>query len=278
MRAAVITLIAGRHPHLRLQRRALLAGARQPDWHVVVTMNDPSAPDVLDRRPPRPDIIELPTAPGTLPLAQARNAGARHALNAGAELLIFLDVDCAPGPLLVQRYLQHAAREQSPTVLCGPVAYLPPPPPGGYQLPALAQLGRPHPARPLPPETGTLTSGDHTLFWSLSFAVHAQLWCQLGGFYEQYTGYGAEDTDFGQLAASRGIPLTWVGGAWAYHQHHLSPDPPTQHLHDILRNAAIFHQRWGWWPMTGWLHDFERRGLITFDQHTQTWRAEDAAT
>ncbi len=60
---------------------------------------------------------------------------------------------------------------------------------------------------------------------------------------EQYIGYGAEDTDFGQVAASRGIALTWVGGAWAYHQYHPGSDPPVQHLTDIVRNAAIFHRQ-----------------------------------
>jgi len=64
-----------------------------------------------------------------------------------------------------------------------------------------------------------------------------------------------------------------VGGAWAYHQHHPSPDPPVQHLRDIIRNAAVFHRRWGWWPMSGWLHEFERRGLIVYEHHTQTWQA-----
>ena len=98
------------------------------------------------------------------------------------------------------------------------------------------------------------------------------MWRELGGFCEQYIGYGAEDTDFGQVAASRGIALTWVGGAWAYHQYHPSSDPPVQHLTDIVRNAAIFHRRWGWWPMTGWLREFERRGLIVFEVRTQTWR------
>lgn len=272
MRCAVITPVAGRHPHLRLQRQGLLAGVQLPDQHFVVAMNDRSAREVLDSQPPRPDVIEVPCAPGRLPLARARNAGAQRALSDGADLLIFLDVDCVPGPLLVQRYLQHAAFEQRPALLCGPVSYLPPPPPAGYRLSCLAALGRPHPARPVPPETGTLTGGDHTLFWSLSFAVRATLWRELGGFCEQYSGYGGEDTDFGQLAASRGIDLTWVGGAWAYHQHHPSPDPPVQHLHDIIRNAAVFHRRWGWWPMSGWLHEFERRGLIAFEHRTQTWR------
>jgi hypothetical protein len=129
----------------------------------------------------------------------------------------------------------------------------------------------------VPPENGALADGDHALFWSLSFAVQASLWQGLGGFCEQYTGYGAEDTDFGQLAASQGIGLTWVGGAWSYHQHHPTSDPPVQHLHDILRNAAVFHRRWGWWPMSGWLQDFERQGLIRYDASSQTWQAAPAA-
>lgn len=273
MRTAVITLVAGRHAHLALQRRGLLAGSFRPHAHIVVTMNDPSARDVLEPGTPDPDVVALRCPPGPLPLARARNIGAQRALSAGADLLIFLDVDCVPGARLVLRYRQLAASEETPTVLCGPVSYLPPPPAAGYQLAALPGLGRPHPARPVPPEAGVQRGGDHTLFWSLSFAVRTQLWSELGGFCEQYRGYGGEDTDFGQLAASRQVPLTWVGGAWAYHQHHTSPDPPVQHLHDIIRNAAIFHRRWGWWPMTGWLREFERRGLIVFDDRTQTWQA-----
>src|ERR1041385_5263170 len=102
MLSAVITLVAGRHSHLALQRCGLLDGVLQPDLHIVVSMNDPGVREVLDRRAPRPDAIEMPSAPGPLPRARARNTGAQHALRAGAELLIFLDVDCIPGPLLVQ--------------------------------------------------------------------------------------------------------------------------------------------------------------------------------
>jgi hypothetical protein len=31
---------------------------------------------------------------------------------------------------------------------------------------------------------------------------------------------------------------------------------------DIIRNASVFHRRWGWWPMDGWAAESERRGLI----------------
>jgi GT2 family glycosyltransferase len=271
VRVAVITLVAGRHQHLRLQCRALAAGTLRPDLYVVVSMNDRSAREVLDGAEPPPDVVEMSCAADRLPLAQARNMGARHALRAGAGLLVFLDVDCAPGARLVQRYTERAVRAERPELLCGPVAYLPPPPGSGYDLSSLPDLGRPHPGRPVPSETGVLGGGDHTLFWSLSFAVRAGLWQRLGGFCEEYAGYGGEDTDFGQVAASRGVPLTWVGGAWAYHQYHPTSDPPRQHAADIVRNAALFHRRWGWWPMGGWLREFEREGLARFEPDTRSW-------
>jgi hypothetical protein len=190
----------------------LIASTLRPDRHIVVTMQDGAVRNLLDECAPPVDIVETTRQAGALPLARARNLGAQQAMNAGADLLIYLDVDCVPSPMLVSRYAQHAAQEMRPSLLCGPVSYLPPPPHSGYRLSSLPGLGRPHPARPVPPETGALAGGDHALFWSLSFAVRAALWRELGGFCEQYIGYGAEDTDFGQVAAGRAIALTWVGG------------------------------------------------------------------
>ena len=40
-----------------------------------------------------------------------------------------------------------------------------------------------------------------------------------------------------------------------------SSDPPVEHVADIVRNANLFHERWGWWPMAGWLEAFDARGL-----------------
>lgn len=271
MRVAVVTPVAGRHDHLRRQRHGLLAGTRPPDLHVVVAMDDPAVRDVLSVHRPCPDVVDLPCSHRRLPLAQARNLGAARALIADADLLVFLDVDCIPGAQMLQRYAEHASGAAAPSLLCGPVAYLPPPPPQGYDENGLAAIGQPHPARPVPPETGVIPNGDHHLFWSLSFAVHRSLWRDLGGFCEDYEGYGCEDTDFGQIAARHEVPLTWLGGAWAYHQHHPTTDPPVQHIEDILRNAVIFFRRWGWWPMSGWLDAFARQGLIRYDERTQRW-------
>ena len=268
----MITPVARRHEHLRLQRRGLARSTAPVASHVVVSMGDGDAGDVAtsEQGPPTDPVqIEVPQA--GLPLARARNVGALRAIDSGADLLIFLDVDCIPAPRMVQRYVEGAGQDPSPRLLCGPVSYLPPPPPGGYDLDRVAGLAGPHPARPHPEEDETLRGGDLRLFWSLSFAVRPDVWEQIGGFCEEYVGYGGEDTDFGQRAAAAGVRLDWLGGADAYHQFHPTSDPPVQHVDDVVANARVFFRRWGWWPMTGWLTEFQRLGLAHFDA-ADGWR------
>jgi N-acetylglucosaminyl-diphospho-decaprenol L-rhamnosyltransferase len=261
----VVTIVHGRATHLARQHEGLLRSRRVPDGHVVVAMDDPDVPELrgpgLDRT-----VVHVPGAGGALPLAHARNVGARTALEAGADVLVFLDVDCIPSPELVGAYAGAATH---PTVrddlLCGPVAYLPPlpTPSDEYDLDRLDELAEPHPARPAPPP-GLITRDPdgHDLFWSLSFAVGRAVWDAGGGFDERYVGYGGEDTDFAHRAARAGAGLAWVGAARAFHQHHPVSSPPVEHVDDIVRNAGIFHDTWGRWPMGGWLDAFEERGLV----------------
>lgn len=261
MRIAVITTVHGRHQHLRRQLDGLAVGTRRPDLHVVVALADTDVAGVVggDAR-----VVTCAADPAALPLARARNTGAATALADGAQLLVFLDVDCIPGRDLLKRYESAARRpENRDALLCGPVTYLPPAGPDGYDLGRLAV--NPHPARPAPPAGEVAVSDEYQLFWSLSFAVSAATWQRIGGFCPVYRGYGGEDTDFAQCAASAGVGLRWVGGADAFHQHHPVSNPPVQHLDDIVRNAQLFHRRWGWWPMGGWLDAFEARGLIRRD-------------
>lgn len=259
MRIVVVTVVHGRHRHLRRQLEGLDRSEVLPDEHVVVALNDSAVADIVrgSRVPTR--VCPLETGETALPIGKARNAGAREAIVDRADVIVFLDVDCIPDRRLIERYI-HAALAMPNALLSGPVAYLEPPPPGGYDMNALA--GKPgHPDRPVPAEDAIAAGADHRLFWSLSFAVTAATWLRLGGFCEQYVGYGAEDTDLGQLAAQRGIGHAWVGGAWAYHQFHPVADPPVNNVGDIVRNANLFHDRWGWWPMSDWLTTFDTRGL-----------------
>ncbi|MBA3783353.1 MAG: glycosyltransferase family 2 protein [Nocardioides sp.] len=251
---SVVTIAHGRHAHLRAQRASLALSVRPPDEHVVVAIADP----VLEREG---SDASLPSDKRGLPLAAARNLGARVALDRGTDVLVFLDVDCLAGRSLIDSYIDAVCHHPG-TVWSGPVTYLDPPAHSGYDLDRLDELDAPHPARPAP-QPGELQHGhDPDLFWSLSFACSADSWQRSGGFCERYVGYGGEDTDFGHSAVRSGLALGWVGAARAYHQWHPVSRPPVEHVKDIVRNAAIFRERWGRTPMLGWLEAFERDGLV----------------
>ncbi|KQU70495.1 glycosyltransferase family 2 protein [Phycicoccus sp. Root101] len=282
---AVVTIARGRHEHLRGQLWGLGRQSAPADLHVVVAMDDPEiAAVVSDAGSTSTLVVPVGLDPGgELPLARARNIGALTAIAAGAEHLVFLDVDCIPAARTLERYRQVldtdgsglgglSPAHPSPVVACGTVAYLPPVAHArAYRHDRLDELADPHPGRPAPDERTVLVADDLRLFWSLSFAVTAADWGRLGGFSEDYTGYGAEDTDFGQrLGAARGTML-WVGGAAAYHQHHPTDTPPVGHLTSIVRNANVFRDRWGWFPMEGWLAAFADRGLARLDPRTGRW-------
>jgi N-acetylglucosaminyl-diphospho-decaprenol L-rhamnosyltransferase len=253
---AVITLFSeARLDHVRRQQRLLRS---EPVRRTLVWLDacpPPAPPEFAGA-----ELIHVPPGGEGLRLAAGRNRGA-HA--AGTGLLVFLDADCLPGPELLARYRAAAATHPG-ALLCGPVTYLP----EGVRpehATALAALTAPHPARPAPPAGETVVAGpdDYRLFWSLSFAVTAHTWNTLGGFHESYEGYGGEDTDLAHTAKENVVPLVWVGGAHAYHQYHPTSAPPWQHLDDILRNGRLFADRWGFWPMQGWLDAFAEAGAIT---------------
>lgn len=270
MRTAVVTIAANRDAHLRLHLRSLTRSSLPAHEHVVVAIGDPSVADVVASEGSTARLRWIAHDRGPLPLAHARNVGAAAALSGGAELLVFLDVDCIAGRTMLRRYVDAAQCHRN-ALLCGPVTYLPPPGSSGYDLDHIHELHRPHPARPAPPAGTVLTGTNYDLFWSLSFAVAADTWHRIGGFCTEYTGYGGEDTDLAHTAAAAGVGLRWVGGADTFHQYHPVSDPPVEHLRDILTNATVFHRRWGRWPMQRWLRAFEKLGLITYDPMDRCW-------
>lgn len=257
-RCAIVSLCSSeRVTHLRNQLRAVQS---RPGIQTIVVWIDGTPPPPLDAD----DIVLIPPGSHGMKLSAARNAGADRAIERGADLIVFLDADCIPGTLLVTQYAK-AATANPRAILCGPVTYLPP---GLTRIDSrsLAKMTNPHAARPAPPPgVVTVASDDeYRLFWSLSFAMSSEAWSANPKFHEVYEGYGGEDTDFAFSARQAGTPLVWVGGAHAYHQHHPTSSPPWQHLDDILRNGAIFAERWGQWPMTGWLNAFHAAGTIEF--------------
>ena len=258
MTVSVLTLVRGRAAHLAKLMEGLNRQTRRPDELVIAYMQDYPAACLPDTAFP----VRTVFVPGDpMPLAAARN---RAAAAAAGDLLLFLDVDCIPSPDLVARYVQAAAAHDG--ILLGEVLYLPAGAADGpldYDL--LARKGQRHPAKPAISADEVRAEADHGELWGLSFALPAAVWTQAGGMDERFVGYGAEETDFAARLAQAGVPMAWVGGAQAYHQHHAVHIPPLQHFDHILRNATLFRQTWGRWCMDYWLGQFRDRGLIAWD-------------
>jgi GT2 family glycosyltransferase len=210
-----------------------------------------------------------------LPLARARNSLAKAA---AGEVLVFLDVDCVPAAGLLATYA--ATLRDRDALAIGETRHLPRGfvPEGAPEL-VLRRAARPHREREgLFPQPGAVRTDErHDLFWSLNFAVRRTTFTRrIGGFDEGYRGYGIEDTDFAMRAARAKVPLAWVGGALAFHQHH----PPTrlepEGIPALVENVRRYRERWGEWPAKGWLEELAALGMVEWDE--ADGRLESAAT
>jgi glycosyltransferase involved in cell wall biosynthesis len=254
-----VSFARGRRVHLERQARAVARLDPPACDYVLVSL------DAEPHAPPGARVLHRPADP-PLPLAAARNAAIAAV---DADLVVCLDADCLPEPPLLGRLVAAARAMSAPRLLAGPVGRLPPLPaertePTAADLEvsrAAAALG----GRPVLPDGAIEPEPRMERFWSLAFAVEPRTHARIGGFDEGYTGYGAEDTDYAFSARAAGVGLSWVGGAWAHHQHHPVSVPPVEHLDDIVRNARRFRARWGRWPMQGWLREFAARGLVEWD-------------
>jgi GT2 family glycosyltransferase len=211
-----------------------------------------------------------------LPLAVTRN---RLADAAAGEMLVFLDVDCIPSRSLLTAHA--AALCDRDALAVGEARYLPKGfQAGGADERLLRRAGHPHPERVgLFPAPGVVRADDrHELFWSLNFAVRRATFAErIGGFDEDYRGYGIEDTDFAMRAARAGVPVAWVGGALAFHQHHEPTRLRPEETAALVENARRYRERWGDWPARGWLAELAAKGLVEWDEEAGTLAARESA-
>ena len=256
---SLLTIVRGRRAHLH----NLLRGVRRMTDHplelIIIFMNEdvptdlPQAGTVL--------VTERLDDPDPLPLARARN---RAAELARGEVLLFLDVDCIPG----ENYARDLAGfvRQSEGLVMGDAHYLPRDSQrNDWTEKDLDKAAEPHPRRPHL-DTGELRPTDqYHLFWSLTFGCYATTFQKIGGFDESYVGYGGEDTDFAFRARRAGVPF-FLADARCYHQHHSTCTPPVNNLENIVTNSRLFHEKWGAWPMEGWLAAFRSMGLVEWTE------------
>jgi GT2 family glycosyltransferase len=250
---SILTIVRNRSAHFANLVEGLRRSSCQPAELVVVDMSDTPLAAPNTDFPVK--MVRLET--DGLPLAAARNLAV--AASTGFRL-IFLDVDCIPLHSCLAT-LDDILLDQD-ALLCANVRYLGPHDARGiWTEHDLLAAGTPHPVRDFP-RSGVRWEPNPGLFWSLAFAIRRQRFTGLGGFDERFSGYGAEDTDFGFRADAAGVRLFFVGDAIACHQHHATYDPPLQHFADIVHNARQFRKIWGIWPMHGWLDAFAEMGLI----------------
>lgn len=263
---SVVTIARGRLGHLERQGWGLRRQDLAPHQWVVVQMGGPPVDEVVGGSGLPATVLTMEVGQDEpLPLAAARNAGLARV--ADDDTVVLLDVDVVPDPQLLARY--DAAVRSVGGIVAGPVGYLPPGVPGQESgLQDMARHARPHPARPVPPDGDLVAEDRWELLWTLSLAGRAGDLRAFGGFDERYVGYGAEDTDFAMRARAAGLGLHWVGGAWAYHQHHESSY--RDQVDDVVRNALLFRSIWGWWPMAGWLQELAGAGAIRWDRDGET--------
>lgn len=284
----VITTCYGRNRHLYNLLSSLANGSVKPGEVIIV--NDDTDPKRLADF--ALNIVKIPTTVDlvdsadhqTLEKSDKTEFDIGHNRNIGAarashDTLIFLDVDCIVAPSFIEQ-LSAKLNQYPNALLMGQPRYLTRPlsneeslelQKGALTNDYLNRLSVYNPYRDnfdakqsistKTTPTAIKKTNDYGAFWSLCFAIKREQFEKIGGFDTQYTGYGAEDTDFAFTARQLDIAF-YLTADLIYHQQHAVYRPPLNHLESIIVNANRFYQKWQCWPMGGWLEQFCKMGLI----------------
>lgn len=272
---SVLTLVRDRNALLARLLDGLDAGTAAPAAVVVAWCGGDEDPhEVVGARSYPVEVVAVDSPDDRIPYSPARNTAAARA---PTDALAFLDADCIPARGYVAALARTLGRIDA---LCtGEVLYLPPAVPDGADEDGLRALGRPHPHRRRPPTEGVALSTDgHELVWGLHLALRRATLDRVGGFDEGYRGYAGEDTDLAVALREAGVPVALVAGADVFHQHHDTWEPPLQQAAATVANAQRFRDRWGWWPMEGWLAEMAALGIITWSPDAPTAVVDRAPT
>jgi GT2 family glycosyltransferase len=137
-------------------------------------------------------LIKYTAGPGRGPAAN-RNHGASQARG---DWLVFLDDDCVPEPGLLNAYQDRILHGESSRVLEGRIS-------------ALGERTSIDQEAPINEQGG--------LLWSCNFCIKKELFVQMGGFDEMFTGPAMEDVDMRERLRTRGEPIVFLKNAAVLH-------------------------------------------------------------
>ena len=270
---AVLTMTRAQHSQLLAQTDGLSVGTVPPQIHSVVSMGDRDL--TRGRLPLATDrwttlVRPVQTDRRALPIAAARNTAAAQAVEAGADVLVFLDDAIIPGPHTLERLSEMITGQvrpdepvSEPVVWRAPVLDLPELAEGelSYPMGHLHEKGRRGPQAPQLVAGQLLVDTRWSLFDGGCFAMSAEDFARTGGFCADYVGRGLQDADFAEIVRSLGGTIVWVGGADAYRQPGEQVEPALQARY-AARHVTTWRERWERDPEHPWLEGLREQELL----------------
>ncbi len=245
---SAVVIVKSRTQQLVRLIQQLEDSSRRPDELVVVWMSPPSDFSLLksDHFPIRHKFESC----GDLKIARARNKGL---MAASSSHCLYLNVESVISPLLLEQCAKAWADGSVliTRVLCVDKELLNSPYPdieANYQR--VDCIGKPNAFN---------VNNNSSMFFMSKSAIET-----VGGFDETYSGFGINDEDFFQICLEAGLTIRNLDTI-TFLPNRKHYQCPLNHLVDFVRNAELFHQKWGNYPCQDVLARFAELGLINND-------------
>ncbi|WP_175405153.1 glycosyltransferase family 2 protein [Salinimonas lutimaris] len=262
---SIVTIVKERSRQLASLVQSLEKTRLRPQELIVVWMTSPCDESLISSE--AFSVQHRFLANESVPVPRARNKGMAAC---STEQIIYLDVDCLCPPDLFESVLTELHDGQ---VVSTQVRFLPSP----AQTQDYATARQHAVSAPDAVELLHNQPVAWSYFHTLLFAITKADFIRTGGFDESYHGVGVGDIDFAARCDELGFALVMLKND-VLHQFYPGVEPPVQQLFDIVNNATRYKQKWGEYPLQGWLQQFAQSGLINDDYETEGLRVKRLPT